>query len=73
MPAAAPSRFLATIRNQQVKQHNNGNRKETSDEKALLMKELNKDFEALSATRIWKNLKARMIDETRLCRHRSYN
>ncbi|CAN6348625.1 unnamed protein product, partial [Urochloa humidicola] len=39
MPAAAPSRFLATIRNQ-VKQHSNGTRKETSDEKAILMKEL---------------------------------
>ncbi|CAN6357218.1 unnamed protein product [Urochloa humidicola] len=48
MPAAAPSRFVATIRNQQVKQHNNGTRKETSDEKAILMNELDKVFEALS-------------------------
>ncbi|XP_039842108.1 uncharacterized protein LOC120702389 isoform X1 [Panicum virgatum] len=58
MPAAAPSRFLASVRNQ-VKKHNNGTRKETSDEKALIMKELDKVFEALSATRIWKNFKAR--------------
>ncbi|CAO2205361.1 unnamed protein product [Urochloa humidicola] len=47
MPAAAPSRFLATIRNQ-VKQHRNRTLKETADEEAIIMKEVDKVFETLS-------------------------
>ncbi|CAL4890725.1 unnamed protein product [Urochloa decumbens] len=47
MPAAAPSRFLATIRNQ-VKQNRNRTLKETADEEALIMKEVDKVFETLS-------------------------
>ncbi|CAN6344049.1 unnamed protein product [Urochloa humidicola] len=46
MPAAAPSRFLATIRNQ-VKQHRNRTLKETADEEAVIMKEVDKVFETL--------------------------
>ncbi|CAM0147212.1 unnamed protein product [Urochloa decumbens] len=44
MPAAAPSRFLATIRNQ----NRNRTLKETADEEALIMKEVDKVFETLS-------------------------
>ncbi|CAN6348631.1 unnamed protein product [Urochloa humidicola] len=47
MPAAAPARSLVTTRNQ-VKQHRNRTLKETADEEAVIMKEVDKVFEALS-------------------------
>ncbi|CAN6339122.1 unnamed protein product [Urochloa humidicola] len=47
MPAAAPSRFLVTIRIQ-VKQHTNRALKEAADEEALIMKEVDKVLETLS-------------------------
>ncbi|CAN6330026.1 unnamed protein product [Urochloa humidicola] len=48
MPAAAPSRFLTTIRNQAKKQHRNRTLKEAADEEAIIMKEVDKVFETLS-------------------------
>ncbi|CAL4897480.1 unnamed protein product [Urochloa decumbens] len=48
-PAAAPSRFLATVRNQTKKQHKNRTLKEAAaDEEALIMKEVDKVLETLS-------------------------
>ncbi|CAN6339210.1 unnamed protein product [Urochloa humidicola] len=47
MPAAAPSRFLAIIRNQAKKQHRNRTLKEAADEEAFIMKELDKVLETL--------------------------